>query len=468
MLGEAPSDPSTLPLRGGRAIALHPTGMGHPRSVRFGGAMFTPYTALTHVTVGPGGIRIGSLHGSFLFRTGDFVGNGGHRTLYASLRERIAALPDGPARLDRFAALDALARSGRGSPVTLALTGACVAAFFVSMFAPAYHEAGVFTALLVRLGETWRIVTANFLHASVPHLVLDGIGLAVLGGLAERALGSRATGVIVALSAIGAMIGCGLAGYSRALGSSGIVCGIVGALLWLEFRAPAELPVGWRIPRRLFVGVLAVEALLLLRLPHIAHAAHLGGLVAGFAGAAVVGPGRHTALASRGGLRFLNAAALAILLAAGVAWVRAVRAPDAEAIARRGAALLAMPGVEPGYLNDEAWRIAISPEPSPEALDIALKLAERAVRETSRTVPAVLDTLAELHFLRGEADQAIAIGEEAAALAPSEPYYREQLRRFHGERAADDRPEAPPEGAPPPIRRPPREDPSAPGPGIRV
>ena len=261
----APEPSGAFPLRGGGAIALHAGGIGHPRSVRFGGAVFTPYQSVTHVTVGPGGLRLGSLHGSFLFRTADFAENGAHRTLAAEIRARIAALPDGAARLDRMAELDRLARSRRRTPVTASVTAACVAAFLLSVFAPAFHEAGLFSALLVRLGETWRIVTANFLHATPGHLLLNGLGLAVLGGLVERTLGSRATAAVLTLAGLGAMAGCLLAGYPRALGASGIVAGIAGALLFLELRAPEFVPVGWRIPRRLFLALLAFESLFLSR-----------------------------------------------------------------------------------------------------------------------------------------------------------------------------------------------------------
>jgi rhomboid protease GluP len=470
MQGEAEAPgPSSFALRGGGAIQLHAGGVGHPRSVRFGGAVFSPYEDVTHVTVGPGGLRLGTLRGSFLFRSSDFAENGAHRTLVAALRAGIAALPDGAARLARMAELDELARRRRRTPVTAAVTAACAGAFVLSMVAPQYHEAGIFSALLVRLGETWRLVTANFLHAGPGHLLMNGLGLVVLGGLAERALGSRAMGVVVTLAGLGAMAGCELAGYSRALGASGIVSGIAGALLWMELRVPASLPVGLRVPRRIFVALLAAEAIFLFRLPHIAHAAHFGGFAAGVLGAAALGPGRSGLLTSRAGLRALSAASLAIVVLAGVAWVRSVAAPDPETIARRGEALLEMPGVPPDTLNDEAWRIAISEDPSAGALDVALRLAERAVEETAREVPAVLDTLAELHFLRGDAEKAIEIGHEALALAPDVPYYREQIRRFTGERAKGDRPEAPPDGGP--VPRDPRRRPGAPeerGPGIRV
>ena len=87
--------------------------------------------------------------------------------------------------------------------------------------------------------------------------------------------------------------------------------------------------------------------------------------------------------------------------------------------------------------------IAIDPHSSPELLEAALAMAERAVDETERREPSVLDTLAELQFQLGHAKQAVATIEEAILEAPGERYYQEQRRRFLGERARDDRPAAP-------------------------
>ena len=47
MDAEAPPLPTAFPLRRGRAIELHAGGLGHPRSVRFGGAVFTPWEFIT-------------------------------------------------------------------------------------------------------------------------------------------------------------------------------------------------------------------------------------------------------------------------------------------------------------------------------------------------------------------------------------------------------------------------------------
>ena len=88
------------------------------------------------------------------------------------------------------------------------------------------------------------------------------------------------------------------------------------------------------------------------------------------------------------------------------------------------------------------------------------------MHETRRADANLLDTLAEVYFQSGRADEALDTIDEAIALAPAEPYFREQRRRFQGERAPDDRPEPPDGPALPPAPELPELDPD--GPGIRV
>ncbi len=141
-------------------------------------------------------------------------------------------------------------------------------------------------------------------------------------------------------------------------------------------------------------------------------------------------------------------------------------APGSDVAERRAANLLAIEGV-PLHLNNVAWVIVTGPTPEPGLLDVALQLAERAVAETGREDPNILDTLAEAYFVAGQREEAVAIIDEAIYLAPGVAYFREQRRRFTGERDPDDRPDPPSEPwmprmepLPPPV---PEEDP-----GIRV
>ncbi len=74
-------------------------------------------------------------------------------------------------------------------------------------------------------------------------------------------------------------------------------------------------------------------------------------------------------------------------------------------------------------------------------LDTALQHARKAV-ELAPTHANYLDTLAEVHFQRGEKDKAIAAVKRAIELAPKKSYYRKQLKRLE---AGDPSAERPPE-----------------------
>lgn len=443
----SPSTLEVFALRSGRAaVELHATGLRHPGPGW--GQGFTPYAAITHVAAGIRGLRIGTRQGVLAFRRGDFLDPTAILRLAVALRGRIAALPAGAERLARMDALDRrLAHPGRRL-VTRGLVVACLAIFVLQLgYAPDVAMVGMFSADLVEVGEWWRLVTANLLHGGVTHLLLNVVALGVLGDLLERQLRSAATGFVMIASALGAMGGSLVAGYASALGASGVVAGVVAALLIREIRAPEHTPAPWRIPRRLLLLAIALETLVLSFVPGVAHAAHAGGFAAGGIAAWLLPTsGRRPGwLLAADGL-----AGLGVLAAVGLAGWMAL-APDVEVAKRRAERLLELSDPAPELLNNAAWQIATGRDPDPELLAVAERLARRAVAVTGRKDPNILDTLAEVYFQRGETARAVDVIEEAIALAPGEAYYREQRRRFLGERDPQDRPPPPsPEGSPGP------------------
>ncbi len=457
--------PELFALRRGAPVSLRPTGVRHPRSLRFGGEVFTPYTELTHVVLGPRSLRIASRSGVFQLPRDAFQQPADAARLAGALRGRVAALPDGDARLAAMERLDDRLASPPRPRVSRALVIACAVVFALQKtFEPEFELGGMFSAPLVRAGEWWRMVTANFLHGGLAHLALNGFGLLVLGALAEVSLGSAAFAFVAAASALGAMGGSLWAGYAHAVGASGILAGVAGALLWLEFRRPAALPAPWRLPRWLLAGAVVADSVLLAFVPGVAHAAHAGGFVAGALAAAAVDPGADGTRRRPSWLPAVDSAAAGAALLAVLALGWAVWSPGDRALAERADRLLALPDLPADVLNNQAWLIAVSGDPGPEALEAAERLAERAVERTGRRDPNLLDTLAEVYFAAGEAERAVAVIDEAIALAPEERYFREQRRRFTGERAADDRPDPPAPREPGPAPLPAPEEP----PGIRV
>lgn len=436
-------------LRGGRRpLTLHATGFRHAASWLAGGETFTGFDEITDVSVGRRGLKVGSTRNVLLLPRKIFLDADAPERLARALIERVGRLPDGNLQLSRMAEVEQLA--GRGAPLraTTAAVGLCILVYVFELWmGPGIHDAGHFGSTLFRAGEWWRALSANFLHGGAIHLLLNLLGLWVLGELVERPLGAARTAIVLLASAAGGM-GAGLAaGYEDAVGASGMVCGLAGAVLVLELRIPERLPAVWRVPRRLLWVALGFDALLSLLLPFVAGAVHFGGFVAGGVAALAVLPATPGTTRLPGWVRAgAWVAALLLVLVAGTL-AREVRG-GADVLARRAERLLALPGAPPVLLNNAAWMIVTGPRPSPEQLDVALRSAQRAVAQTQRSDPNFLDTLAESQFLAGRDGDAIETIDEAIALAPGEDYFVEQRRRFTGERAFDDRPAPPGEPGP--------------------
>jgi len=441
--------PGEYRLHDGRRIHLAATGFRHPAAVRFLADVFTPYEEVCHVAVSTRSLRIGARRSVYLIHRSQFASAPDADRFVSELARRVAASPGGAARIARMREIDRRAAEAGPQRVTWAFLLLCLVVQVLQLFGHGQVEAaGAFSASLVRAGEVWRLVTANLLHAApwLPvHFVLNGLGLLALGSLLEWSIGSARTALVMAASGIAAMGAGLLVNYEEALGASGVVMGVFGALVFLELRHGEELPAHWRLPRAvLWLGVVlqvALEAVAWMFLPIIATGAHVGGFTAGFLVAACVG---------RGGLHREPLSALVVagnalagvllvasLASAATAWQRG---PDWQ---QRAEALLRIHDVSPYVLNDVAWLIATGSHPDRAALDAALRLAERAVAETARTEPNLLDTLAEVHFQRGESGAAVGVIEEAMRIEPDEAYYRGQRERFLGHRDPGDRPDPP-------------------------
>lgn len=111
---------------------------------------------------------------------------------------------------------------------------------------------------------------------------------------------------------------------------------------------------------------------------------------------------------------------------------------DEEAYGYARACVAALIKDDPLALNVIAWAIVDpdAPRRPSRDLDFALVVAERAVALTESKSPALLDTLALVHFERGAVAQAIEIQERAVALAEGHEYHAELLERLERFRRA--------------------------------
>ncbi len=177
-----------------------------------------------------------------------------------------------------------------------ALIVATVAAFGVQWLADGM-TGGAFTAVfsLSRAGLRrlwlWQPVSYQFLHGNLLHLLLNLLGLFFFGPETERALGSRRFLMLYLVS--GALGGLGwivlsAEPYSRCVGASGAVFGVLGAFAALFPNRPVTLLVFFVIPvtmraRTLAIGLGLFSLLAMVSRPgHIADAAHLVGGLAGY------------------------------------------------------------------------------------------------------------------------------------------------------------------------------------------
>jgi uncharacterized Ntn-hydrolase superfamily protein len=87
--------------------------------------------------------------------------------------------------------------------------------------------------------------------------------------------------------------------------------------------------------------------------------------------------------------------------------------------------VLARGSQDANLLNGLAWFTALANV----YLDQSLEAAKRAAELEPKSFE-ILDTLAEVHFRRGEMAEAVSVAERALALDPKSAYLKEQLARF--------------------------------------
>lgn len=163
------------------------------------------------------------------------------------------------------------------APLTIVLIVACVA-----LYLPELAGMNLSSYMAVRAGgmasEPWTLITAMFAHGSIEHLAFNMISLWYLGSVLETLQGTPRFALVYFLSGIAGNVAFSMVGTGAAVGASGAIFGLLGALaiLLLMIRGnPAA--------RSMLNGLLSMLAINVVNsfLPGIAMEAHFGGLAVG-------------------------------------------------------------------------------------------------------------------------------------------------------------------------------------------
>jgi rhomboid protease GluP len=141
------------------------------------------------------------------------------------------------------------------------------------------------------LRQPVRLISAMFLHAGLIHLAFNMWALWDMGRLAERFYGNGQFLFIYVLAGIFGGLASLFFGakVTVAVGASGAIFGVAGALAAGVFTKPHKLPpqlvASMRTSLLSFIGI---SLFMGFSVPNIDNAAHIGGLISGFALASVL------------------------------------------------------------------------------------------------------------------------------------------------------------------------------------
>ncbi|MCS5539587.1 MAG: rhomboid family intramembrane serine protease [Roseibacillus sp.] len=184
-----------------------------------------------------------------------------------------------------------------GAPVVKLLLWTNIGVFLVGVFlnwAATFGQLGAFTIREGLFGfQLWRLITFQFLHANLGHLLFNSIAIYFFGAFVERQLRSRAFLLFYLLCGVAGALGYGtLVSASNAyqdggvVGASGGIFGIlvIAAMIAPDMRVQLLFPPVTLTMRLLAILVLAYGVFVVLVGGDNAggEAGHLGGALAGF------------------------------------------------------------------------------------------------------------------------------------------------------------------------------------------
>ncbi|NYJ29420.1 rhomboid family intramembrane serine protease [Galbitalea soli] len=123
------------------------------------------------------------------------------------------------------------------------------------------------------VARPWTLLTADFGHGSILHIALNMYSLFVLGPIVETLLGRSRFLVLFLLSGAGGWVAVDFFSQNAALGASGAIFGLLGALFVIQRRRG--------LGSGSLISVIVINLVIGFVIPGIAWQAHVGGLLTG-------------------------------------------------------------------------------------------------------------------------------------------------------------------------------------------
>ena len=125
----------------------------------------------------------------------------------------------------------------------------------------------------------WSLITANYLHGSLLHLLFNVSALRTIGNINIEIYAPSRSFLIYFLGGIFSMAVSSLAGIPLTLGASGAICALIGSMSYDEWRASKGNLKKRIVSVGIWVALLVITGLVL---PNVNNWAHAAGFVSGF------------------------------------------------------------------------------------------------------------------------------------------------------------------------------------------
>lgn len=147
-----------------------------------------------------------------------------------------------------------------------------------------------YTPLIIEDGEWYRLVTAIFLHFGINHLLNNMVVLGVLGERLEALMNRFSYVLLYFVAGIGGnLLSMALemrsGEYAASAGASGAVFGMMGAILYILIRNRGTV---LDLSMRRMLIMVGLSVYLGFADAGVDNAAHIGGLICGFAAAVIL------------------------------------------------------------------------------------------------------------------------------------------------------------------------------------